>query len=73
MVFEAMDASETPGTRGSVDACEVKLDITPAWRGIPEAALPAGRQLSPSDIALPSCGLDARAGGRAQVRRVRGD
>jgi hypothetical protein len=29
-VFEAMDASETPGTRGSVDACEVKLDITPA-------------------------------------------
>jgi hypothetical protein len=29
-VFEAMDASETPGTRGSVDTCEVKLDITPA-------------------------------------------
>lgn len=29
-VFEAMDASETPGTRLSVDACEVKLDITPS-------------------------------------------
>lgn len=29
-VFEAMDASETPGTRASVDACEVKLDITPS-------------------------------------------
>jgi hypothetical protein len=26
-VFEAMDASETPGTRASVDTCEVKLDI----------------------------------------------
>jgi hypothetical protein len=26
-VFEAMDASETPGTRGSVDTCEVKLDL----------------------------------------------
>jgi hypothetical protein len=29
-VFEAMEASETPGTRVSVDACEVKLDITPS-------------------------------------------
>lgn len=29
-VFEAMDATETPGTRASVDACEVKLDITPS-------------------------------------------
>ena len=29
-VFAAMDASETPGTRASVDTCEVKLDITPA-------------------------------------------
>jgi hypothetical protein len=29
-VFEAMDASETPGTRASVDACEVKLDIAPS-------------------------------------------
>lgn len=29
-VFEAMDASETPGTRVSVDTCEVKLDITPS-------------------------------------------
>lgn len=28
-VFEAMDASDTPGTRASVDTCEVKLDITP--------------------------------------------
>lgn len=27
-IFAAMDASETPGTRASVDACEVKLDIT---------------------------------------------
>ena len=27
--FDAMDASETPGTRASVDTCEVKLDITP--------------------------------------------
>ncbi|HTR89968.1 MAG TPA: hypothetical protein VMG62_07655 [Solirubrobacteraceae bacterium] len=26
-VFEAMDASDTPGTRASVDACEVKLDL----------------------------------------------
>jgi hypothetical protein len=29
-VFEAMDASETPGTRVSVDSCEAKLDITPS-------------------------------------------
>ena len=29
-VFAAMDATETPGTRASVDACEVKLDITPS-------------------------------------------
>jgi hypothetical protein len=29
-VFEAMDASETPGIRASVDACELKLDITPS-------------------------------------------
>jgi hypothetical protein len=28
-VFDAMDASETPGTRASVDTCEVKLDLTP--------------------------------------------
>ena len=26
--FSAMDASETPGTRTSVDACEVKLEMT---------------------------------------------
>jgi len=26
-VFEAMDAAETPGTRASVDACEVKLEL----------------------------------------------
>jgi hypothetical protein len=26
-VFDAMAASETPGTRASVDTCEVKLDI----------------------------------------------
>jgi hypothetical protein len=26
-VFDAMDASETPGTRASVDTCEVKLDL----------------------------------------------
>ena len=26
-VFSAMDASETPGTRVSVDACETKLDL----------------------------------------------
>ena len=26
-VFEAMDTSETPGTRVSVDECEVKLDL----------------------------------------------
>lgn len=25
--FEAMDASETPGTRASVDMCEVKLEL----------------------------------------------
>jgi hypothetical protein len=26
-VFAAMDASDTPGTRASVDACELKLDL----------------------------------------------
>ena len=26
--FGAMDASETPGTRASVDTCEVKLELT---------------------------------------------
>ena len=26
-VFSAMDASETPGTRSSVDSCEVKLEL----------------------------------------------
>jgi hypothetical protein len=25
--FDSMDASETPGTRASVDRCEVKLDM----------------------------------------------
>ena len=25
--FSAMDAAETPGTRGSVDMCEVKLEL----------------------------------------------
>jgi hypothetical protein len=29
-VFDAMDAAETPGTRVSVDACELRLDITPS-------------------------------------------
>ena len=29
-VFEAMDASDTPGRRASIDTCEVKLDITPS-------------------------------------------
>lgn len=29
-VFEAMDASETPGTRVSIDTCEVRLDLTPS-------------------------------------------
>jgi len=28
-VFEAMDPSDTPGTRVSVDSCEVVLDVTP--------------------------------------------
>jgi hypothetical protein len=28
-VFDAMDASETPGTRMSVDACELKLELEP--------------------------------------------
>jgi hypothetical protein len=27
-VFSAMDASETPGTRATVDACELKLELT---------------------------------------------
>ena len=27
-VFAAMDPAETPGTRASVDECEVKLDLT---------------------------------------------
>ena len=26
-VFDAMDTSDTPGTRSSVDACEVKLEL----------------------------------------------
>jgi hypothetical protein len=26
-VFDAMDPSETPGTRASVDSCEVKLEL----------------------------------------------
>jgi hypothetical protein len=26
-IFSAMDASETPGTRVSVDACEMQLDL----------------------------------------------
>jgi hypothetical protein len=26
-VFDAMDPSDTPGTRASVDTCEVKLDL----------------------------------------------
>jgi hypothetical protein len=29
-VFSDMDASETPGTRASVDMCEVKLELTPS-------------------------------------------
>jgi hypothetical protein len=29
-IFDAMDASETPGARASVDTCEVKLDVTPS-------------------------------------------
>ena len=29
-VFEAMDASDTPGTRASVDACEVKVQRSPS-------------------------------------------
>jgi hypothetical protein len=28
-VFDSMDASETPGTRMSVDACELKLELEP--------------------------------------------
>jgi hypothetical protein len=28
-VFSAMDATETPGTRASVDMCEMKLDLEP--------------------------------------------
>ncbi|MEA2496594.1 MAG: hypothetical protein QOJ29_4505 [Thermoleophilaceae bacterium] len=27
-VFDSMDASETPGTRASVDRCEQKLDLS---------------------------------------------
>jgi hypothetical protein len=26
-VFEAMDASETPGTRASIDMCELAIDV----------------------------------------------
>jgi hypothetical protein len=29
-VFAAMDASDTPGTRATVDACELKLELDPA-------------------------------------------
>jgi hypothetical protein len=28
--FNAMDASETPGTRTSVDMCEIKLEQEPS-------------------------------------------
>jgi hypothetical protein len=28
-VFDGMDASDTPGTRASVDRCEIKLELTP--------------------------------------------
>lgn len=28
-IFDAMDASETPGSRASVDTCEMALDMTP--------------------------------------------
>jgi hypothetical protein len=28
-ILSAMDASETPGARASVDMCEVKLELTP--------------------------------------------
>ena len=28
-VFDSMDASDTPGTRASIDRCEVKLKLTP--------------------------------------------
>ena len=28
-VFSAMDSGETPGTRASVDMCEVKRELTP--------------------------------------------
>jgi hypothetical protein len=28
-IFDAMEPGETPGTRASVDACEVRLDVTP--------------------------------------------
>jgi len=27
-VFEAMDASDTPGTRASIDRCEVRLELS---------------------------------------------
>jgi len=26
-VFEAMDASDTPGTRASIDMCEIAIDV----------------------------------------------
>jgi hypothetical protein len=29
-IFDAMDASETPGVRASVDTSELKLDISPS-------------------------------------------
>jgi hypothetical protein len=28
-VFSAMDASDTPGSRASVDACELRLELNP--------------------------------------------
>jgi hypothetical protein len=27
-IFDAMDTTDTPGTRASVDACEVKLEVS---------------------------------------------
>jgi hypothetical protein len=50
-VFAAMDAGETPGTRVSVDMCELRLDVTapdrtvcvrPRARSVPGRGCPSG-------------------------------
>jgi hypothetical protein len=44
-VFSAMDPSETPGTRASVDMCELKLELPPSWAAQGSSQRPRRRGL----------------------------